>query len=108
MNEAGQVPGENARIGSLSDATIGWIAGPGRAGPLPAGQHRGPDGQRRLAGCHLQPQDSAGNRRTPPGLVPRSPRWRHNGGVEIPDHSDALPRQGGLGAAMQMPGEEPG
>jgi len=28
--------------------------------------------------------------------------------VEIPDHIDALRRQGGVGAAMRMPGEEPG
>ncbi|HJZ27768.1 MAG TPA: hypothetical protein VJ370_15940 [Streptosporangiaceae bacterium] len=28
--------------------------------------------------------------------------------MEIPDHIDALRRQGGLGAAMRMPGEEPG
>jgi hypothetical protein len=27
--------------------------------------------------------------------------------VEIPDHTDALRRQGGLGAEMRMPGEEP-
>ena len=33
-----------------------------------------PDGQPRLAGCPLQPQDPARNRRTPPGLVPRSLR----------------------------------
>ena len=31
------------------------------------------------------------------------PRSRHHGGVEMPDHIDALRRQGGLGAAIRMP-----
>jgi hypothetical protein len=43
------------------------------------------------------------------GKTRRAPFFsRRNGGVEIPDHLDALRRQGGLGAAMRMPGEEPG
>ncbi|HEX2746310.1 MAG TPA: SRPBCC domain-containing protein [Streptosporangiaceae bacterium] len=67
----------------------------------PGSTHR-PDGQRRLAGCHLQPQDHAGNRRTPPGLVPRSPRSRHNGGVEIPDHIDAPSAHAAWGRAADQ------
>ena len=36
---------------------------------LRARQHRGPDGERRLAGCHLQPQDPAGDRRSSARLI---------------------------------------